>query len=265
MCLLRVVNHVERVSFALPHGQNKLLGLCCIPGNRLPCIEDLLRCGDGIALGASDPAFGLLAADGSRRLWKEHVQADMRGKVHEHFTVSTDAGRVRFGLREASEEPVLFDLVAQELVNAPEPVQDLRPADTRSLAVTDWINSIGPKVSGTPIKLEQYETAYSLAVAPDKLRFIIGNQVVPARLRQGWQSAMEDCGFRRCARRQHSAGWEARRCRLWRRHDTLASAERWQRAARPFRTCKGSALGRLDAQGLLHGVPRRTRPDRLAR
>src|SRR5262249_45813992 len=38
-------------------------------------VMDLLPCGDGIAIGAFDPAFGLLAPDGSRRLWRELVQA----------------------------------------------------------------------------------------------------------------------------------------------------------------------------------------------
>src|SRR5262245_9983694 len=53
-------------------------------------IMHLLPCGDGLAVGAADPAFGLLAPDGGRRLWREAVQADLRGKRFEDFTVSDD-------------------------------------------------------------------------------------------------------------------------------------------------------------------------------
>ena len=41
-------------------------------------VMQLLPCGDGIAAGAQDPAFGLIAADGGKRVWQEGVSADMQ-------------------------------------------------------------------------------------------------------------------------------------------------------------------------------------------
>jgi hypothetical protein len=125
-------------------------------------------------MGSADPAFGLFAADDSRRLWRENVHADMGTKLHEHFTVSADAGRVRFGLKVRSDEPVLFDLAAERLNDAPEPLGDLHAANTDSLPVSDWSYNEHLILAGTPIKLEQHETSLSLAVAPDKKRFILG-------------------------------------------------------------------------------------------
>jgi WD40 repeat protein len=139
-------------------------------------IMHLLPCGDGIAVGASDPAFGLIAADGTRRLWQERVQADMREKLREYFTVSADGRRVRFGLTYGSDEPVLFDLATESLRDAPDPIQDLHAADTQSLPVTDWEDDYHPKLAGAPIKLEANETARSLAITPDKERFVLGTE-----------------------------------------------------------------------------------------
>jgi WD40 repeat protein len=139
-------------------------------------IMHLLPCGDGIAMAAQDPAFGLFASDGSRRLWRENVQVDMRAKLLEHFTVSSDGARVRFGLKKAGEEPVLFDLSAERLSNSPKAVRDLHAADTKSLPVTDWEDEDDPKLAGSPIELEHDETARSLAITPDKQSFILGTE-----------------------------------------------------------------------------------------
>jgi WD40 repeat protein len=152
----------------------------------LDTIMQLLPCGDSIAIGAQDPAFGLIAADGTRRLWRESVIADMRGKRFEHFTVPADGSRVRFGLKLGGDEPVLFDLAAESLREAPDPIQDLNAADTKSLPVTDWINDYHPKLAGAPIKSQDYERARSLAITPNKERFLLGtNYLLRAYDRDG--------------------------------------------------------------------------------
>jgi hypothetical protein len=137
-------------------------------------ITHMLPCGDGIAIGAFDPAFGLLAADDSRRLWQNSVQADMRSKLNGDFTVSADGLRIRFGLKRAAGEPVLFDLATEKLSDAPEALPGLYAGDTQSLPVTDWLNRYDPKLDGMAIKLEDVERAHSFAIAPDKRSFILG-------------------------------------------------------------------------------------------
>jgi hypothetical protein len=146
--------------------------------NEAPLSHDtiihLLPCGDGIAVGAIDPAFGLIAADGTKRVWQEGVTADMRSKKRDAFTLSADGRRMRFGLGLGGERPVLFDLAAFRLSDAAEKPAGLAPPKTSGIAVTDWENEFAPKLNGKTIALEEYERSQSLAIAPDALRFVLG-------------------------------------------------------------------------------------------
>jgi hypothetical protein len=140
-------------------------------------ILHLLPCGNGIAMSAADPAFGLLAPDGGRRVWREAVQVEMRGKRLEHFTVSNDGLRLRFGLKLGSDEPVLFDLAAEQLRDEAQLPSDLHAADIQSLPVTNWLNEFDPKLNGNPFgKLLNNEKVRSLAIAPDNESFILGTE-----------------------------------------------------------------------------------------
>ena len=76
----------------------------------LTTIMDILPCGSGFAVGASDPFLALLAADGSPRLSKSGVTPDMRDKKGDAFQVSRDGRQVRFGLGVGAAKPALFDL-----------------------------------------------------------------------------------------------------------------------------------------------------------
>jgi WD40 repeat protein len=147
-------------------------------------IGQLLPCGDGIAVAAQDPAFGILAPDGSRRLWQESVQADLRTLQPADFAVSADGRRVRFALGERGASPVVFDLATEELSAAPstvtaaatQPPGGLAPADTTGLPVTDWRHAYNPKLNGARLDLDPSELSRSLAIAPDRERFVLGTE-----------------------------------------------------------------------------------------
>ena len=157
----------------------------------LTTIMHLAPCGDAIAFGAAEPAFGLIDAKGNRRTWQDSVQADMRGKRFEHFTVSADGRRLRFGFKEFSGDPVLFDLTSGSLSDAPGPIADLSPGETQGLPITDWINDARPKFAGGPLTLEPYEVARSLAIAPNQQGFVLGTEYwlrgYNAQGKQVWQ------------------------------------------------------------------------------
>ncbi len=139
-------------------------------------IMQLLPCGAGIAAGAQDPAFGLLAPDGSKRIWQERVTPDMRDKLSRNFTLSADGKRVRFGLEVGGDKPVLFDLTTFQLVDAPSDVAGLGPPKTTGLGVSNWKDSPNVKLSGKPISLHKGEMSRSFAIAADTSRFVLGTE-----------------------------------------------------------------------------------------
>jgi WD40 repeat protein len=136
----------------------------------------VLPSGGGLVFAAADPAFGLLSADGSRTLFRGPPIADLSAKLGEHFLVSADGRRVRFGLDQCSATPMLLNLSGPTLRSSPTAPTDLRQADTAKLAITDWKDTRAPKLAGTLLQLETYELARSLAVMPDAKSFVVGTE-----------------------------------------------------------------------------------------
>jgi WD40 repeat protein len=140
--------------------------------------------GGGLAFGGGGPAFGLVGADGKRALFRGPPIADMRNKVREHFLVSVDGTRVRFGLQQASDDPVIFDVEAASLGPSPAAPADLHQADTTSVEIDGWNNSRTPKLKikgrfrthWVPLPLDPHETARSIAIAPDSRTFVLGTE-----------------------------------------------------------------------------------------
>jgi WD40 repeat protein len=127
----------------------------------------LLPCGQDIAVGAYGPTFGLIGPDGKRRFWRDPVQRDARNQLGEKgFSLAVDGRRVRFGLEFGGKSPVLFDLAAEQLTDAPSQLDNLAVADTTSPPFTDWRD---PKLA-----IEVGEEVRSFAIAPDKQRFVLG-------------------------------------------------------------------------------------------
>jgi WD40 repeat protein len=139
-------------------------------------VMDLVAWNQGLAFGAGDPAFGLLDASGKRVLFRGPPMADLRAKYAEHFLVSADGRRARFGLEPFSGDPWLFDLAAFQLAPSVSAPPDLHPADSQRLSVEGWKETAEPKVDGKALPLEPYEMSRSLAIAPDGQSFVLGTE-----------------------------------------------------------------------------------------
>src|SRR5262249_39704206 len=107
------------------------------------------------------------------RLTKSGVSVDMRGKVGNSLQVARDGHQVRFGLAYGEGKPVLFDLARATLGDAAT-ASGLSAPRIDGVGVTDWKGTRNPKVGPNPLKLDQYETSHSFAVAPDAARFVLG-------------------------------------------------------------------------------------------
>jgi WD40 repeat protein len=142
-----------------------------VSGSRIFSLEP---CGDAIAFGAGDPAFGLLRPDRTAVTLGRGRTVDMRGKLGNAFTTSDDGKLIRFGLGAGADKPVTFDLTRSVLADAVTAPAGLAGPKIDGLAVTDWTDAPAPRLAGQPIALEPYELSRSLAVRPDNTGFVLG-------------------------------------------------------------------------------------------
>ena len=126
----------------------------------------------GIVYGAADPAFGVIDKSHARVLFQSAQIADYRINW-EGFRLSRDGKRVSFGYELQGKSPATFDMEARTLI-LDRDARDLFSPDTTGLNVTDWNNSTEPKLNGRLLKLSQYETSFSFAVAPGNVGFLLG-------------------------------------------------------------------------------------------
>ena len=137
-------------------------------------VQDLQPCGTSIAFGAADPSLGLMTPDDNARTLQGATKVDMRDKLRDAFSVSADGASVRFGLGVHAVRPVMFDLMAGTLLDAPDPLDGFVLPNVDKLPVTDWEDKSDPKFDGRPIALLKNEVSRSVAVRADLTGFALG-------------------------------------------------------------------------------------------
>ena len=90
----------------------------------------MVPCGDSVYYVAHGPVYGRIDPSG-RDGDQDRPAADPghARQARQSFTISPDGMRLRFGLETFASEPVVFDLAAGTLQEAPEPLPDLMPAN----------------------------------------------------------------------------------------------------------------------------------------
>jgi WD40 repeat protein len=100
--------------------------------------------------------------------------ADYRAVFYGDFGISHDGYTIHFGFDFFGERPARFSLSEQRLILNPQSETNLTAPDTSSLDITGWKNTYAPKLNGKALSLKQYEMSRSLAIAPDKSKFLLG-------------------------------------------------------------------------------------------
>jgi WD40 repeat protein len=148
-----------------------------ILGGGLDSVFDLAPLADGsIVFGSADPAFGVFRGDGTRLVYHGSVMADMRDKVGDDFGISDAATGVWFGLNWGRGDPRHFDVDRLNFEEKKERVAGYLSPITNTLPILNWRNTEQPTLGSRKLELEMYETARSLAIAPDAKSFIIGSE-----------------------------------------------------------------------------------------
>jgi WD40 repeat protein len=133
----------------------------------------------GVAYSSRDGSFGLLnARDEATLLGPQAIpiyEASDKG-----FLLSSDGTMVQFAYERGGKSPAFFSVKERRLTDASSSLWAgqktsfaLQAPITEGLGVTDWRNSLTPKLKGYPLSLRQ-EWAKCLAIRPDKSGFLLG-------------------------------------------------------------------------------------------
>lgn len=130
-----------------------------------------------LAVGAGGPLVSVLSRDG-QPIWQRRGEiADFRGQRGEDgIRVSRNGDSVRFGYEVWGKRPARFSFKTLRLELDPPADDGLFPPETGAsgLEITGWADSYNPMLNGTSLELEEGEASCSLAITPDRKRFLLG-------------------------------------------------------------------------------------------
>lgn len=139
-----------------------------------------------LVFAALDPAFGIFDATGHKVLERLPAKADYRGN---EIRISPDGGSIEFGFEAPNAQGgwnrrlARWDFGRRQLVvtdpgTAAATRTKLSPPRTTApgLDITGWEETTEPRLNGQALPLQQYETARSLAIAPDASQFLLGTE-----------------------------------------------------------------------------------------
>ncbi len=146
----------------LDTGKSAVVTLCPLPDG-------------GLAYGTVAPRWGVLRPDGSFGMTRSPVIQDYRASARAFYldrtgeTVAYAAGGRRGGVYR-------FTLPGRDLrlIGAPTPDLAAPRIQAPGLSVTGWEGGRSPMLNGQPLRLKEFETAFSLAIAPDARRLVLG-------------------------------------------------------------------------------------------
>ncbi len=130
----------------------------------------------GLIVGTADPSLLRFSSLGNIA-WQQLAQlADFRGQLGEDsIQLSHNASHVRFKFKQNEKKYISFD-VTSLFLGYTMPYEQLYKADTTSLDIDEWEDTLYPTLRDKVLPLKQDERSRSLAIAPDKRSFVLGTE-----------------------------------------------------------------------------------------
>ncbi len=131
----------------------------------------------GIVFASVYPSFGVFDANDKKVLHMTPPVADYRYAPQE-FLVSKNGDRIQFCYEKLGNSPARFSVIERSLNVYPILETGLWPPVTQApgLDFTDWKSATNPKLNGKPLKFWLDDFSRSLAISPEKDRFLIGSK-----------------------------------------------------------------------------------------
>ncbi len=162
-------------------------------------VFDLQPLADGrLLFAAGDPAWGILGPDGALVTGQTPPISDHRGNF-DSFRLSAGGDRLAFTHETWQQgrwqrQNIQFDLNTLTLTRGDAvPSQNLTPPRREGLTMEEknWLDTVTPTLAGQGLRLKNYETSRSLAIAADTRHFALGTnwymRWFDAQGRQKWE------------------------------------------------------------------------------
>jgi WD40 repeat protein len=147
-----------------------------LSANRIPEIQQMP---DGrIAFAAEDPAFGVVAPDGSIEAWRGPDIYDY-SRAHGQLLISADGSAIGYPVRRDGQSLHYFSPLAGGEQTPATPRQEALAGPVQSIeefVLEDWRNSYTPRINGKIPPLDDYEMSHAYAFAPDGSAVLLGTE-----------------------------------------------------------------------------------------
>lgn len=161
-CPIRSFKPADYVQYRdLDTGKSAVVALCPLPDG-------------GVAYGTVAPRWGVLRPDGSFGMTRSPAIQDYRSSVRAFYLDRTGE---TVGYAVGGRKGVYrFALPGRDLRHQGAVTPDMAAPRTQAtgLAVAGWEGGRTPTLNGQPLKMKDFETSFSLAIAPDGRRLILG-------------------------------------------------------------------------------------------
>lgn len=129
-----------------------------------------------IVFGVAAPAgWGILDADRKRTHLVTTNSPDFRNSVV-NLLVNDDASKIGFPYEVRGKMPTVFSIPERKFKLPTRTEQDLNSSlvEANGLKIDNWARGQEPTLNGNKLKLNPYETSYSLSILPNGRQFLIG-------------------------------------------------------------------------------------------
>ncbi|MDD2332226.1 MAG: caspase family protein, partial [Candidatus Cloacimonetes bacterium] len=162
--MLRIWDNRGRGTYRdIAAGKNTIMDIKALPDN-------------GIAFGGAYPDWGVFDSGGNKQIYKAAETNNYSAKDKTHLRVSPTGQKI--GITPFQGNAISFDIEKRSLEDSPFSSGKQHSEKRHSLKVTDWANSLSPKLNGKALSfLSANEWSFAVDITMDGQRLLFGSNL----------------------------------------------------------------------------------------
>ncbi len=138
-------------------------------------VTSLISLDDGhLVYSTGSPSWGKLDSLGNLMSQHKRAQADFRD-YQDGFALSVDGGKIRFSYENKGRDPIVFDSVRRQFIQADVAGLTSPIISSEKLTSSDWKYTRTPKLNGKPLRTIDNDVSRSIALLPNDAGVVLGS------------------------------------------------------------------------------------------